>query len=142
MRSRWVCPLVPLLLLLVCLPAGPWIGDVSGHGSELVSAQETTDAPVGANSGVKSDRERAAPKKAYDLLAQIRKRDGVPLPGYVGGREFQNRERRLPRGRYREYDVNPKRPGKSRDAERLVIEQRTGKAYYTGDHYRTFVPLE
>lgn len=84
---------------------------------------------------------KAAPRKAYDLLQQLEERDGSPLPGYVGGREFQNRERRLPRGRYREYDVNPKRRGHSRDAERLVIEQRTGKAYYTGDHYRTFIPL-
>ncbi|MFO0698382.1 MAG: ribonuclease domain-containing protein [Nitrospira sp.] len=81
------------------------------------------------------------PQKAYDLLTQLEKRGGFPLPGYVGGREFQNRERRLPRGRYREYDVNPKIRGRGRDAERIVIEQRTGKAYYTGDHYRTFVPL-
>jgi ribonuclease T1 len=81
------------------------------------------------------------PQKAYDLLTQLEKRGGLPLPGYVGGRDFQNRERRLPRGRYREYDVNPKIRGRGRDAERIVIEQRTGKAYYTGDHYRTFVPL-
>ncbi|OQW63936.1 MAG: hypothetical protein BVN29_14935 [Nitrospira sp. ST-bin5] len=82
-----------------------------------------------------------APLKAQDLLKRLQERDGAPLPGYIGGREFQNRERRLPRGRYREYDVNPKIRGRSRDAERLVIEQRTGKAYYTGDHYRTFTPL-
>ncbi|MEQ1655848.1 MAG: ribonuclease domain-containing protein [Nitrospira sp.] len=82
-----------------------------------------------------------APLKAQDLLKRLLERDGVPLPGYIGGRDFQNRERRLPRGRYREYDVNPKIRGRSRDAERLVIEQRTGKAYYTGDHYRTFTPL-
>ncbi len=82
-----------------------------------------------------------APEKAYDLLTQLEKRRGRPLPGYVGGRDFQNRERRLPPGRYREYDVNPKIHGRGRDAERIVIEQRTGKAYYTGDHYRTFVPL-
>lgn len=81
------------------------------------------------------------PEKAYDLLTQLEKRGGRPLPGYVGGRDFQNRERRLPPGRYREYDVNPKIRGRGRDAERIVIEQRTGKAYYTGDHYRTFVPL-
>ena len=48
------------------------------------------------------------PEKAYDLLTQLEKRGGRPLPGYVGGRDFQNRERRLPPGRYREYDVNPK----------------------------------
>lgn len=81
------------------------------------------------------------PQKAYDLLKQLEGRGGTPPPGYVGGRDFQNRERRLPRGYYREYDVNPKIRGRRRDAERIVIEQRTGKAYYTGDHYRTFVPL-
>lgn len=83
----------------------------------------------------------APPQKVYDLLTQLEQRGGRPLPGYVGGRDFQNRERRLPPGRYREYDVNPKIPGRGRDAERIVIEQRTGKAYYTEDHYRTFVPL-
>ena len=83
----------------------------------------------------------AAPLKAQDLLKRLQAREGVPLPGYIGGRDFQNRERRLPRGRYREYDVNPKIRGRARDAERLVIEQRTGKAYYSGDHYRTFIPL-
>ncbi|SPP64689.1 ribonuclease domain-containing protein [Nitrospira lenta] len=82
-----------------------------------------------------------APLKAQDLLKRLQERDGAPLPGYIGGRDFQNRERRLPRGRYREYDVNPKIRGRSRDAERLVIEQHTGKAYYTDDHYRTFTPL-
>ncbi|MBL8075256.1 MAG: hypothetical protein JNL29_12895 [Nitrospira sp.] len=82
------------------------------------------------------------PQKAYDLLRLLEKRGGQPLPGYVGGRDFQNRERRLPPGRYREYDVNPKIRGRGRDAERIVIEQRSGKAYYTGDHYRTFVPLK
>lgn len=81
------------------------------------------------------------PQKARDLLKTLQDRDGAPLPGYVGGREFRNRERRLPRGRYREYDVNPKRQGRERDAERIVIEQRTQKAYYTPDHYRTFIPL-
>jgi len=84
---------------------------------------------------------KGVPQKVYNLLQRLEERGGSPLPGYVGGREFQNRERRLPRGRYREYDVNPKIQGQSRDAERIVIEQRTGKAYYTGDHYRTFTPL-
>lgn len=81
------------------------------------------------------------PQKARDLLATLQDRQGVPLPGYRGGQSFRNRERRLPRGRYREYDVNPRLRGRPRDAERIVIEQRTGKAYYTPDHYHTFVPL-
>jgi ribonuclease T1 len=80
-------------------------------------------------------------QKAKDLLEALQQREGKALPGYIGGRMFQNRERRLPTGRYREYDVNPKIRGRSRDAERIVIEQDTGRAYYTGNHYRTFMPL-
>jgi ribonuclease T1 len=80
-------------------------------------------------------------QKSKDLLEAIQQHEGNALPGYIGGRVFQNRERRLPRGHYREYDVNPKIRGRSRDAERIVIEQDTGKAYYTDDHYRTFMPL-
>jgi len=80
-------------------------------------------------------------QKAKDLLEAIQQHEGKALPGYIGGGTFQNRERRLPRGHYREYDVNPKIRGRSRDAERIVIEQDTGRAYYTGNHYRTFMPL-
>jgi guanyl-specific ribonuclease Sa len=81
------------------------------------------------------------PEQARQVLEAIQARSGKPLPGYVGGREFHNRERRLPTGHYREYDVNPKLPGRPRDAARIVIEQRTQKAYYSPDHYHTFLPL-
>jgi ribonuclease T1 len=87
-------------------------------------------------------REDAVPPKARDVLAAIRAAGGEAPAGYVGGRTFANRERRLPRGRYREYDIDPRRPGQNRGAERLVIERETGRAYYTPDHYRTFVPVE
>ena len=80
-------------------------------------------------------------QKAKDLLEAIQQHEGKALPGYIGGGAFQNRERRLPPGHYSEYDVNPKIRGRSRDAERIVIEQGTGRAYYTGNHYRTFMPL-
>ena len=103
---------------------------LTGHTANSIAPR--TDNPT---------RLATPPQKAYILLKQLEERGGTPLPGYVGGRDFQNRERRLPRGRYREYDVNPKIRGRGRDAERIVIEQRTGKAYYTGDHYRTFAPL-
>jgi ribonuclease T1 len=75
------------------------------------------------------------------VLAAIEARHGQPLAGYVGGRVFYNREGRLPAGRYREYDVHPRIPGRDRGPERLVINQATGHAYYSADHYRTFVPL-
>jgi ribonuclease T1 len=83
----------------------------------------------------------APPQKAHELLRRIQDHQGKPLHGHVGGRVFHNRERRLPEGHYREYDVNPKLRGRPRDAERIVIEQQTGKAYYSRDHYRSFIPL-
>ena len=102
-------------------------------------------APVAAGSIslIKTDvvPDVAVPQKARDVLAEIERRNGEPPPGYVGGRTFGNRERRLPRGSYKEYDVHRKVPGKNRGTERIVIEQRTGKAYYTADHYETFIPM-
>jgi len=103
----------------------------SDHASSV-----TSETPIPA-----STRSEEPPQKARDLLHAIQERQGEPPPGYVGGRTFHNRERHLPKGRYREYDVNPKLRGRPRDEERIVIEQNSGKAYYTGDHYRTFVPL-
>lgn len=138
-RRRWIhCGGLLVTLLFVASLVSPTptvdadtgIRQLSGNGA--VSAPHRTD---------KASSVIPAPQKAYDLLTRLEERGGIPLPGYVGGREFQNRERRLPRGRYREYDVNPKIRGRGRDAERIVVEQRTGKTYYTGDHYRTFVPL-
>ena len=103
---------------------------LSAGGPGVTAAQETVVT-----------RDLDIPEKARAVLAEIQKRRGEPPPGYVGGRTFGNREQRLPRGRYREYDVNPKIRGKNRGAERIVIEQRTGKAYYTRDHYETFAPM-
>lgn len=139
LRRRWV-RLIGLLIGLLCTFS------LSSLGS--IAAVDLSDESRNGNSTITSPGHiklpssfAAAPQKVYVLLKQLEERSWIPLPGYVGGREFQNRERRLPRGSYREYDVNPKRQGRGRDAERLVIEQRTGKAYYTGDHYRTFAPL-
>lgn len=116
------------------------IGAIGFAGSTIHAAAQDTHA-VAEDARVHESVTPAPPKKARDLLAALEQRQGVPLPGYAGGREFNNRERRLPRGAYREYDVNPRVRGRPRDAERIVIEQQSGKAYYTPDHYRMFVPL-
>jgi guanyl-specific ribonuclease Sa len=117
-------------------PPGAVIGAPSASGS----AAPGTSTAIGRD-GSSSAAERAALQQARDVLAAIEARHGQPLAGYVGGRAFQNREGRLPAGRYREYDVRPRTPGQNRGPERLVIEQVTGRAYYSDDHYRTFVPL-
>jgi ribonuclease T1 len=110
-------------------------------GSLHASAPVPAAQFLAAGPAAEVARDAEVPEKAREVLAEIQKRKGEPLPGYVGGRTFGNRERRLPRGSYREYDVNPKKQGKNRGTERLVIEQRTGKAYYTRDHYETFLPM-
>ncbi len=86
------------------------------------------------------------PDKAYQVLKYVRA-NGEAMNGYVGGRTFQNREKRLSltdengkKIRYQEWDVNPKVQGQNRGAERLITSPT--KAFYTGDHYRTFQELK
>jgi ribonuclease T1 len=111
-------------------------------GGGPVATGASPPAPAAPGTDVQRGKRAAAiPAEAWDVLAEVRTRRGAPPPGYVGGRTFQNREGRLPRGTYREYDVHPKVAGRPRDAARLVIDQKSGKAYYTGDHYRTFQPM-
>lgn len=138
----------PLGLLAVTLAALLSIGlALSGRadqtGAPATSRATPTDgAAVTGEPTTRAPQNRAVPRKAREVLEDVQKRSGEPPPGYVGGRSFENRERRLPRGTYREYDVNPRVRGENRGPERILIEQKTGKAYYTGDHYRTFVPIE
>lgn len=134
---------LPLFSLLITLLSTTVLASPISITSPVLSDEILTDRTTNSFTPRTDNPARLAtpPQKAYTLLKQLEERGGTPLSGYVGGRDFQNRERRLPRGRYREYDVNPKIRGRGRDAERIVIEQRTGKAYYTGDHYRTFAPL-
>jgi ribonuclease T1 len=148
-------PISFLLLWFVALLANAGFGCGIAGAAELIlpiqaittdtatpaPSTSTRDGMTGSAQGSLSPMLPQAPPKAHDVLKAIQDRGGDPLPGYAGDRIFQNRERRLPRGSYREYDVNPKRRGRNRGAERIVIEQQTGKAYYTDDHYRTFVPM-
>ncbi|MCC2640684.1 MAG: putative Guanyl-specific ribonuclease Sa [Nitrospira sp.] len=140
----WLC--ATLLLHLGVSFAGD-------HGAPLEVPAPTLESPSDPASQPRNEAVRGSPGRnssrlqgtipavARETLQVIEARQGDPLPGYVGGRTFLNRERKLPRGRYREYDVHPKVRGKNRGAERIVIEQRSGKAYYTSDHYHSFVPM-
>ena len=56
----------------------------------------------------------------------------------IGGDRFGNREKQLPKGNYRECDVNY--AGGYRGAERLIYGD-DGSIYYTNDHYKTFTQL-
>lgn len=142
-QRRTIALLVLIGFWAVVLPE-PGNGRSPAESDTVAAADRPIVSPEGGKSsfpGSILSPTGHAPPKAYELLAQIRQRNGRPLPGYVGGKDFLNRERKLPRGFYREYDIYPKYPGRSRGPERIVIEKTTGKAYYTGDHYRTFIPL-
>ncbi len=90
---------------------------------------------------------KGIPEHALETLDFIKKNGEAP-PDFVGGRAFQNREKRLPKTapdgqkiQYREWDVWPKERGKNRGAERLVTGS-DGSSWYTPDHYKTFKKIE
>ncbi|WP_245670790.1 ribonuclease domain-containing protein [Nocardia flavorosea] len=118
-------------------------GATSTVSGEPSSGNAAADSPV-------ASRVAGVPERAYETLDEIdagRWPDSANAPGTKGGITFQNREGRLPatddsgtRVKYQEWDVNPKKPGQSRDAERIVTGS-DGSAWYTGDHYDTFTRM-
>ncbi len=56
----------------------------------------------------------------------------------IGGDRFNNRERRLPVGKWREADLDYR--GGHRGGKRLIFS-RDGVRFVTVDHYRTFVEV-
>ncbi len=88
-----------------------------------------------------------APAYVLETLNYVKAHNEAP-DGYVGGRTFENREKRLPKQapdgskiRYREWDVYPKERGKNRGPERLVTGSDRS-AWYTSDHYKRFTRIE
>jgi ribonuclease T1 len=94
--------------------------------------------------------ERAAesdvPPYASETLEYIQEYHAPP-PGYEGGRVFGNYARTLPmqdraghKIRYQEWDVKPHVEHRNRGPERIITGS-DGRAWYTRDHYRTFIPM-
>ncbi|TJZ65427.1 ribonuclease domain-containing protein [Chitiniphilus eburneus] len=129
-------------LLLACLSAPV---AASGHCRQLaetVARQQRLDAKalgdiltalsregrLPANFVTKQQAQRAGWRPGHDLW-QV-------LPHHsIGGDRFGNRERRLPKGDYREADLDYQ--GGKRGAKRLVYEAH-GRRFVTTDHYQTF----
>lgn len=89
---------------------------------------------------------KGVPDQALRVLAYVRAHGEAP-PDTEGGRPFGNYERRLPQRdaagglmRYREWDLWPHARGRNRGPERLITGS-DGRAWYTGDHYRTFTEV-
>ena len=115
------------------------------HKRDTNNSENSKYAPENRADITQADiRTGDVPTKALKVLKYARE-NGVAMNGYVGGRRFGNFENLLPKkdasGKkidYQEWDVNPKINGKNRGTERLITGS-DGKAYYTNDHYRSFI---
>ncbi|QDQ96739.1 ribonuclease domain-containing protein [Tomitella fengzijianii] len=141
--GRIAALLVAVFAVIAALLAG------CGPADDAAGVGGATGAHAAAQAG---DHPHVAgvPEAAWSTLALIDAGDwpeAAEAPGTKGGQRFGNRENRLPqrdaggdRIRYSEWDVNPKKPGQGRDAERIVTGDE-GSAWYTGDHYSTFTRM-
>jgi ribonuclease T1 len=111
------------------------------------TSEGTTHQPVNlVGKEASKTRQSVIPDKAYEVLRYIQKYHRAPKD-HVGGKKFGNYEQLLPqktaRGKkvkYQEWDVNPKREGSGRGAERIVTSDDE-RAWYTADHYRSFIEM-
>ncbi len=141
---QYVVPILLLICLIFIVKAfQSWRDQPTVNKQRAHTEQQDQPAPTRQTKtpGAK------APAYVLEVLDYIRQHNEAP-PGMVGGRTFMNREKRLKQKdaqgqtiKYREWDVHEKVPGKNRGAERLVTGS-DGTAWYTKDHYRTFIQLE
>ncbi|WP_327143871.1 ribonuclease domain-containing protein [Nocardia sp. NBC_01327] len=127
----------------------------SAKVTTTVAGKTTTAAKPGPRAtapGAVDEPTHAAgvPDRAYQTLIEIdagRWPGSANSPGTHGGDTWMNRGGSLPaqdssgkKISYQEWDVNPKKPGQGRDAQRIITGS-DGSAYYTGDHYNTFTKM-
>lgn len=122
-------------------------GKSTAEPSATVKPAATAGAPGSARASAPTNS--AAPARVLATLARIDAGTWPPKDGSgtQGGRNFGNFEGRLPktdqqgkRAKYTEWDVNVKKSGRGRDAER-IITGADGGAWYTLDHYETFTRI-
>lgn len=146
---KYLLVVVFVTAALLYFGKGDSIFDASNHEivESSVSNEVSTDSQglhsleelININSG------KSIPDEALSTLLYIRTFDKAP-EGFVGGRQFMNRERHLPQSEngqtifYREWDIYKKVKGQNRGPKRLVTSSK--KAYYTADHYNTFIEIE
>ncbi len=140
--KRWVSPVLFLLLIVAFLA----FRYCQSRSHVLVlSAPPTPTQPTSGNTANTSIAQ--VPNYVLDVVNFVRKHGEAPN-NYVGGREFQNKEGRLPKKdpqghqlHYSEWDVHPKVQGQNRGPERLITGS-DHSAWYTGNHYKTFQKIE
>ncbi|MGY5311158.1 ribonuclease domain-containing protein [Nocardia gipuzkoensis] len=145
--------LVLIAVVLALYDGGDATTSPSASRASTVAASTVTSpttAPRGGDTASPVTQAVGVPERAYATLREIdadRWPGSANAPGTKGGERWMNRGGDLPAtdgsGKsitYQEWDVNPKHPGRSRDAERIVTGS-DGSAWYTGDHYKTFTRM-
>lgn len=122
----------------------------AGSSSSQAPKPSSKPRPTGSASATPSGQNQDVPQRVRDTLAHIDAGDwpaAANAPGTHGGDPFGNNEGRLPAKtpagksiHYKEWDVNPKKQGQGRDAERIVTGD-DGSAWYTLDHYSHFTRI-
>lgn len=134
--KKTILPTIAILLLFFLF----WKknNSVTNSNKEILK-KETT------NSHTQRDQ-TVIPPKALHVLQYIQQHGKAP-DGYVGGKKFYNREKKLPQlnnksepASYTEWDINPKEKNTNRGTQRIVISN-DGSAWYTADHYNTFIKI-
>lgn len=106
--------------------------------SSQVTRDNSTVAATTEQTSVKTTT--SIPPEAWSTLAIIDK-TGKPPAGFKGGTVFQNREGLLPKNvSYKEWDIARYQPGVNRGPRRLVTGNNNS-AYYTADHYASFIKM-
>ena len=119
----------------------------SGHSTPTQSKTENRSQQENKTKPNSSDNNQNISNKVLEILDYVLKNNKAP-EGYVGGRIFTNREKKLPFYdknsvliKYQEWDVNPKVKNKNRGTERLITGS-DHSAYFTHDHYKTFTKIK
>ncbi|GAB39825.1 MULTISPECIES: ribonuclease domain-containing protein [Gordonia] len=164
-RRRQAVVSAVALVVIALVVVATWLinrSDDSNSAAQSASSTSSTAKPSSkkqsgtASQGGTASRTTVAPTAAASVPAQVTKTlsliDAGKWPpddasGTKGGTNFGNFEGRLPkktssgkRITYTEWDVNRREAGRSRDAERIVTGS-DGSAWYTSDHYNTFVQI-
>lgn len=119
------------------------ISNPGGNGTGQTGGSGCGDSNANGNAGQSN---YSVPQEAFDTLDFIEKHNGSPPKGYKGGRTYANDGRnggeKLPDeyGPFREYDIYARIPGPDRGLERVVTGN--GAAWYTPDHYYSFIRIK
>lgn len=78
------------------------------------------------------------PTAAYNVYYYAKGHNWSPPPNYKGGSRFYNRDGKLPNGHgyYKRYYIYP---SPTTSPRRIVINTQTKDAWYTPNHYESFV---